>query len=228
MDKAAYLVFNLMVASSLVGALWLPTFWRRWRGLLAGLLLVSLPYIVWDVIATAAGHWSFNNSYTLGWRLAGLPIEELLFFITVPVACMVVWELINKTVDPQAAALRRHALRGLVLLITLASAGLVLAHGLAYTQLALASVVVSSLALIRHVDLVIQRRWWWFQAASFALFFIGNSILTGLPIVTYGASHILGWRIGTIPVEDFAYNFSLLNLFLLAYENFTYRQRRQA
>lgn len=32
-----------------------------------------------------------------------------------------------------------------------------------------------------------------------------NSYLTALPIVRYNSERILGWRLGTIPLEDFAY-----------------------
>jgi len=34
---------------------------------------------------------------------------------------------------------------------------------------------------------------------------IFNSYLTGLPIVRYNTSNTLGVRIGTMPIEDFAY-----------------------
>lgn len=32
-----------------------------------------------------------------------------------------------------------------------------------------------------------------------------NTYLTALPIVRYNSERIIGWRLGTIPLEDFAY-----------------------
>lgn len=55
-------------------------------------------------------------------------------------------------------------------------------------------------------------------------FFIVNGILTGTgiqdEIVWYNNSENLGIRIGTIPIEDIGYAFSLLLLNLLLFERF--------
>ncbi|MGB9591461.1 MAG: lycopene cyclase domain-containing protein, partial [Candidatus Kryptoniota bacterium] len=49
-------------------------------------------FVVWDILAVEAGVWSFNRSYIIGIRFAQLPLEEILFFISVPVASILVWE----------------------------------------------------------------------------------------------------------------------------------------
>lgn len=56
---------------------------------------VAIPFIIWDVLVTEAGHWSFSNTYTIGWRIAGLPIEEVLFFVVVPLTALLVWETVG-------------------------------------------------------------------------------------------------------------------------------------
>ena len=40
-------------------------------------------------------HWGFNNDYLLGIYLFNLPLEEILFFITVPYACVFIYECLN-------------------------------------------------------------------------------------------------------------------------------------
>ena len=53
-------------------------------------------------------------------------------------------------------------------------------------------------------------------------FLIVNGILTGTglkePIVWYNASHIIGWRILTIPFEDIFYGMAMLLMSIAIYE----------
>lgn len=55
--------------------------------------------IVWDYIAAYRGWWNFPNSqYLLGIYFFGLPIEEIIFFITCPIAVVCYYEfLIRKS-----------------------------------------------------------------------------------------------------------------------------------
>lgn len=220
MAKWAYLLFNAAVASSMVFAVWwVPAFWRQWRSAVRALLLVSIPFIVWDMLAAHAGHWFFNPTYTLAGRLYGLPIEEVLFFVTVPLACMVVWVLLARMAQPNAAVAPRYVVKAV--LYGVAAALVLLAaisEGRTYTRLALLAAAGTCLVLLWRVQLAVTKRFVLFQACSFGLFMLCNTLLTALPIITYGAAAVTGWRVGTIPVEDFLYNFALVNLFLVAYE----------
>lgn len=56
------------------------------------ILGVSVPFWIWDVAATARGHWSFNRAFTLGVDVLGLPLEEWLFFMVVAFVSVFVWE----------------------------------------------------------------------------------------------------------------------------------------
>lgn len=220
MVKFAYLVFNVLVSLSFLGAaLWMPEYWRRWRGLVAGFATVSGAFILWDIWAAAHGHWQFSSQYTLGLRVAGLPIEEGLFFVTVPGACMVVWELLGRTKRARQVVIHSGTLRsGFVVLSALCLLGGMMSGDSAYTRAALLAAGIAAVCLACQVRLAVMRQWWLFQVASFTLFLVCNMVLTGLPIVLYSLDHFSGLRIGTIPIEDFAYNFALLNLFLLVYE----------
>lgn len=57
---------------------------RRWRRLSLTLVLTIVPLVVWDWYAISREHWHFHDM--TGVNLGILPLEELLFFIVVPIA----------------------------------------------------------------------------------------------------------------------------------------------
>lgn len=62
------------------------------RLLLKAMVTVCIPFWLWDIIATARGHWSFNPLYTLDIDIVGMPLEEWLFFVVVAFVSIVTWE----------------------------------------------------------------------------------------------------------------------------------------
>lgn len=69
---------------------------RRWRRLLLTLLVVVVVFGAWDLAAVAAGHWWFDPEQTLGvWLPAGLPLEEVLFFLVVPLCIVLGFEAVR-------------------------------------------------------------------------------------------------------------------------------------
>jgi lycopene cyclase domain-containing protein len=96
-----HLTYLAVLAACLCGALWVElvlrvNVLRRWRRLAITVAVVALIFSSWDVAAIAAGQWRYDPSHTLGVRLPGrLPIEELLFFIVVPVASILGFEAVR-------------------------------------------------------------------------------------------------------------------------------------
>jgi lycopene cyclase domain-containing protein len=103
-----HLSYLLVLAGCLVAALWLePVFkvnvLRRWRRLLLTLLPVAVVFVLWDLAAIAAGHWTFDPAQTTGILLpGGLPVDEVLFFVVVPICAVLGFEAVR-------AVLRRPA-----------------------------------------------------------------------------------------------------------------------
>ncbi len=68
---------------------------RQVRRVALSILPVALAFIAWDVAATRAGHWSFDPAQTLPVRVFGLPLEELAFFVVVPLAGLLTFEAVG-------------------------------------------------------------------------------------------------------------------------------------
>jgi len=68
--------------------------YRRWRRLLLTLLPVLAVFITWDVLAIRAHDWSYRK--LTGVRLGNLPIEELVFFVVVPVCSVLTFEAVRR------------------------------------------------------------------------------------------------------------------------------------
>jgi lycopene cyclase domain-containing protein len=74
--------------------------WRRPRRLVMAVLPAFTAFVVWDVWATARGTWSFSERYTIGWVLpGGLVVEELLFFLLIPVCALLTIESVRNILD---------------------------------------------------------------------------------------------------------------------------------
>lgn len=99
MRHLAYLaVLAFCVVGTLPLELWLGVrVYRQWRRLLLTLACVVPVFVVWDLYAIAAGHWSFDPAQTTGVVLPGdLPVEELLFFLVVPVCALLSVEAVRR------------------------------------------------------------------------------------------------------------------------------------
>ncbi len=85
--KYEYLIFNLVVLSGPAFFAAMRSFWfyDRLPRVIPAIILPAIPFIAWDALVTGA-HWHFNPEYVLGIYWFGLPLEEWLFFVTVPFA----------------------------------------------------------------------------------------------------------------------------------------------
>jgi len=98
----AHLTYLAVLAGCLLAAVWLEPVLRvgvlrQWRRLLLTVVPVVLVFGGWDTAAIAAHHWSYDRAQTTGVLLPGrLPLEELLFFIVVPVCAILGFEAVRK------------------------------------------------------------------------------------------------------------------------------------
>ncbi|HTM98215.1 MAG TPA: lycopene cyclase domain-containing protein, partial [Pedobacter sp.] len=71
-------------------------FYSYFGAFLKAAIVVGIPFITWDIWFTAKGVWWFNLAYTVGIPIAGLPIEEYLFFLCIPFSCVFTYFCLDK------------------------------------------------------------------------------------------------------------------------------------
>jgi lycopene cyclase domain-containing protein len=69
--------------------------YRRWQRAIVAILPVGLIFVLWDYFATRAGWWRFDRSYLTGVFAGPLPLEELLFFLVIPVCGLLTFEAVR-------------------------------------------------------------------------------------------------------------------------------------
>ena len=187
--------------------------------------IVALFFIAWDIWFTSRGVWWFNTRYTLGLMVAGLPLEEWLFFIFIPFSCVFTYFCIDKFFNLKSLS----AFNNMVVFISIIICAVVaLRYADRIYTLVTALVTIVTLAVF-HFALRIP----WITQASlvFTLLMLGflpvNGILTGTglesPIVNYNPKDFIGIRILTIPIEDAVYGYTQFLLVLYFFKKFQIR-----
>jgi lycopene cyclase domain-containing protein len=96
----SHLAYLLILAACLLGTLPLELVlgvrvYCQWRRLAATLVPVVVAFTAWDVYAIDRGLWSYDSHYLIGATLPGrLPIEELLFFVVIPICAVLTYEAV--------------------------------------------------------------------------------------------------------------------------------------
>ncbi len=192
----------------------------QWRAILYGLMAMSLVFIPWDILFTSKGVWGFNDRYILGIKISGLPLEEYLFFFLIGFCCLFVYETMNYFIKNK---LNEGICRKLCFIISVSD--ILIAIVFTNKYYTLTALGLTGLAILIILWFVRDFSWSKFltgYAFSFIPFMVVNGILTGSfisePIVWYQDDHNLGYRLGTIPVEDSQYMMLMMLIMVFGYE----------
>jgi lycopene cyclase domain-containing protein len=187
-------------------------FYRQWIYFLPAILVIALVYIFFDIRFTKDGIWGFNPEYLSGIMLAGLPLEECLFFIIIPYASVFLHESFFEYFPDVKPSSRLTACLSVILLLMFGVLALLHADK-AYTLFASLSMILVLIWSFFDPYKELSRFFVSFLLITIP-FLIVNGVLTGSfiegEVVWYNPGENLGIRIFTIPVEDFAYGFSLI------------------
>tara|TARA_B100001173_G_scaffold287244_1_gene275510 strand:- start:168 stop:875 length:708 start_codon:yes stop_codon:yes gene_type:complete len=200
---------------------WRIKLYKNWKALFVAIFSMILLFIPWDIWFTKEGVWWFSKEYTLGFTIFGLPIEECLFFIIVPYACVFIYEVLNFYIKkdflrPKA----KYFFIGLGLILIFCS---ILYFPKYYTSLTFGLTGISCF-LVALMQPTWIGRFLLMYLVSFLPFLLINGVLTGSfiksPIVNYNSNEIIGFRIFTIPIEDSVYNLLMLLIVVSLFEKF--------
>lgn len=190
---------------------------KHFGAFLKAIIVVMIPFVLWDVWFTYMGVWWFDYSYTIGLSIAGLPLEEWLFFICIPFSCLFTYFFIDKYFPLKWTYKLNAIIVWTSILVCIFVAITFHERIYPFVTAIITALTLFYLHLIAKVD--------WIGKASFVYlilmlgFFPVNGILTGTglesPIVNYNPEEILNIRVFTIPIEDFVYGYAqfLLNLY---------------
>ena len=70
--------------------------YRRVAGLAFAIIPVVIIFSIWDIVGILRDHWTYSAQFTTGVKLIfGMPIEELVFFIVVPICGLLTYEAVG-------------------------------------------------------------------------------------------------------------------------------------
>ena len=196
-------------------------FFKSWKFVFPGLLITGLLFLFWDYLFTIYGVWSFNAEYIIGFHILDLPIEEILFFITVPFACIFVYECLNYYVKPDL--LKRFSSPISYFLIAFSILMVFLFYDRVYSLITFGLLAVVLIITEFVIKSTIMSRFYLAYLVSLIPFYIVNGLLTSIPIVMYNDAENVAFRVGTIPFEDHFYSLSMLLINILFFEYFRKR-----
>lgn len=202
-------------------------FSKKWKYVWPAIVLPATFFLIWDDLFTRMGVWGFNPDYITGIYVFNLPIEEILFFVCIPYACLFTYEAVNYF------STRNH-LKGystyitLILIIGQAIVGFANINKW-YTSVTF--ILSATFLLYLHIKVKPEYIGRFYRAYLFVLipFFIVNGILTGTAIenevVWYNDSENLGIRMGTIPIEDTFYGMLLILMNVVIFEGLQLKEQ---
>ena len=195
-------------------------YYRKWWALWPAITIVAVLFIIWDVFFTEWGVWGFNDDYLSGIFLFNLPVEEWLFFFTVPFACVFIYECLNAYIKKDLLQNAEPYITPVAIILFLVIG--ILGWGSIYT---FTTFILAAGVLLMHYiwgKPSLRSRFYLAYLVSWFPFMLVNGVLTGgytkSPIVIYNPEEYLGLRLTSVPIDDSVYSFLMLFSVVIIYE----------
>ncbi len=227
-NRYTYLFLNLI---TIVGPLALSfdkkvAFYKSITFFLKSMFITSSLYIIWDIFFTKFAVWKFNTPYLIDTFLINLPIEEYIFFLVVPYACLFIYECL-KAYFPDVNLHANYIWTGIGIFSLLMS--IVFASQI-YTLLTFGLIAGTLLAIYKFEKTLFNKignhlllAW---IVALIPMAYV-NGVLTSKPVLIYNNLENCTLRIGTIPFEDFFYNLLYMLWMIVLFEKFKSKREQE-
>lgn len=196
-------------------------FYKSWKFIWPGMAITGFIFLFWDMLFTINGVWSFNADRIIGLNLMELPLEEILFFLTVPFACLFIYACLNHYAKWQISDGLTRIITNLLLICCVAA--LVFYHDRLYTLVTFSLLLVLLVALQYGFKVKWLNRFYLTYLVALIPFYIVNGLLTSIPVVLYNDMENVAIRVGTIPLEDHFYCMAMLLMNVGFFEYFKQR-----
>ncbi|TAF43686.1 MAG: lycopene cyclase domain-containing protein [Sphingobacteriales bacterium] len=200
-------------------------YYKQWKYIFPSLFLTGILYLAWDYIFTKHQVWSFNPNYIVGIYFYGLPLEEILFFITIPFACIFIYLCLLAYIKTDYLANLAPYINNVLLLFSVLM--LLMYIDRLYSCINFGTLFLVLLYVHFNPNLMQMGRVYMAYMVTLLPFYIVNGLLTSIPVVMYNNAENMGVRVGSIPLEDHFYSLSLFVINLIFYQHFKNKAEAQ-
>lgn len=203
---------------------------RFFKEFIIASVIVAIPFIIWDAWFTAKGIWWFNTKYTMGVSIFNLPLEECLFFICIPFSCVFTYYCLTKFFNLTWV----NGFNNIIVFLTIIVCAVI---ALQYTDRTYTFVTaVLTVGTVFYMHFVDKQDWIGEASLVYTILMAGflpvNGVLTGTglesPIVNYNPAEFMNIRIGTIPIEDAVYGYTMILWNLYVFKKLTRKREVNA
>ena len=203
-------------------------FIQHWKSYFLAIISVGGFFILWDIYFTYQNVWGFNDDYLIGFRLIGMPIEEYLFFLLIPYSSVFIHYALEYFLPKFILSKKLTQIITIVLFIVASLVAIIYSDRI-YTLCSFGLFGLLMLFQLKYQWKYLQRFYVSFIIIYIPFFFVNNA-LTGAysekPVVYYDDLENLGIRVGTMPLEDTFYCFTLLYSIVVLFEFLKARNKK--
>lgn len=194
----------------------IPDFKRVLTNFLKTYSVAGLGILFLNSFILERGDWSIASRYLSKINIGIIPVEFFLFFFAVPFAGIVLYEIINLKYKEKRIALDNSFFY--LFAFTFFALSIITAnHSYTTNVFFLNGVLMLVVSYFKNANVFLTKNFYIFTLLSLIPFIIIDAILTMTPILTYKSASIIGFKVGSLAIEDFFLIFFLGSAFLTVY-----------